>query len=63
MEGPSPQDNLHLECAQIQGRGERLRDTTFRISQKSLSRTSHSLCLFVFLPHPNPQMAVSLRCE
>jgi len=29
----------------------------------SLSLNSPSLCPFSFLPHPNPQTAVSLRCE
>ena len=29
----------------------------------SLSLTSPTLCPFGFLPHSNPQMAVSLRCE
>jgi len=32
------------------------------LTKLSLSLTSPSLCPFCFLPHPNPQMAVSLRC-
>ena len=33
------------------------------LTKLSLSLTSPSLCPFGFLPHPNPQMAVSLHCE
>jgi len=61
------QVSLHPGCAQDQGQGQRSRDTsTFGISKKNainLSLTSPFLCPFDFLPHPNPQMAVSLRCE
>jgi len=66
-------------CVEGQGRGQRLRDRgTYMISQKSLLLpgkwlhrdqtrsfpiTSPTFCTFGFLPHSNPQMAVSLRCE
>jgi len=33
------------------------------LTKLSLSLISPSLCQFGFLLHPNPQMAVSLRCE
>jgi len=33
------------------------------LTKLSLSLTSPILCPFGFLPHSNPQMAVSLRCE
>jgi len=33
------------------------------LTKLSLSLTSPTLCPFGFLPHSNPQMAVSLRCE
>jgi len=46
-----PQKSLHPGCAQVQGRGERSRDTsTFGISQKSLTQ-----------PFPNFSFPLSIR--
>jgi len=58
---------MHPGCAQGQGQGQRSRDTsTFGISQKSLTQPFPNfsfLCPFGFIPHPNPQIVVCLRCE
>jgi len=73
------QPGLHPGCARGQGRGQlghMIRALTWFhknrffsqangciLTKLSLSLTSPTLCPFGFLPHSNPQMAVSLRCE